>query len=128
MPSPKVLRIIGSIIGVIAIIIGAFHGYSEIQQGDSQPSSVFINAVGGTECEPNCFPAMTILPTFFIAGFMTIVVSGVMVVWVPFKLKDRSGGIGLVILSILFLLVGGGFLAPILGIVAALMVMFIKQS
>jgi len=128
MPRPKVLRIIGTIIGVIAIIIGAFHGYSEIQQGDSEPSSVFINAVGGTECEPNCFPAMTILPTFLIAGFMTIVVGGVMVVWLPFKLKDRSGGIGLVILSILFLVVGGGFLAPILGIVAALMVMFIKKS
>ncbi len=107
--------------GVAAVILGVFHGYSEIQQGSITPSSIFINAVGGTDCEPSCFPAITIIPNFFIAGISTVIVGVIMLWWVVMRMNDKKGGIGFLILSLVFLLTGGGFLAPILSSIAGIL-------
>ena len=129
MPMASKLRIAAMIFGVAAVFIGVFHGYSETQQGSVAPSSIFINAVGGTDCEPNnCFPAMTIIPNFLAAGIATIIVGIIMLGWVVLRLNDRTGGIGLILLSIIILLTGGGFLAPILGVIGGISGFFIKKK
>lgn len=117
------------IFGVAAVLLGVFHGYSEIQQGSVVPSSILINAVGGTDCEPNsCFPAMTIIPNFLYAGIATIIVGAIMLWWVFMNLNDKKGGIVFLILSLVFLLTGGGFLAPILSSISGLLGIFIKKE
>jgi len=90
----------------------------------------------------NCFPAMTVLTflPFSIIGILTIIFSlvlGVIVVQTyreaennvpdvpntappPLKLIPYKRGQHIVIGSILVLLIGGGFLAPILGFISAL--------
>ncbi len=125
---PSTLRIIAIVFGVAAVIVGVIHGYYETQQGSVEPSSIFINAIGGTECEPNCLPAMTIIPNFLAAGVATIIVGAIMIGWVVVRLKDRGGGIGLILFSIIILLTGGGFLAPILGVVGGAIGLFIKKE
>jgi len=122
------ITIAAMIFGVAAVLLGSFHGYSETLQGSVAPASLIINAVGGTECEPNCFPAMTIIPNFLVAGIVTIIVSVIMLGWIVIRLKDRKGDIVLIILSIVFLLTGGGFLPPILSTVAGVLGLFIKKE
>lgn len=122
------IRISIIIFGVLAVLIGAFHGYSETQQGSVAPSSILINAIGGSDCEPNCFPAMTIIPDFLVSGIATIIVSAIMLWWVVIRLNNKKGGIEFLILSLIFLLTGGGFLAPILSSVAGILAIYNKKE
>ncbi len=71
---------------------------------------------------------MTIKPNFLAAGVVTIIVGAIMIGWVVVRLKDRGGCIGLILLSIIILLTGGGFLAPILGVVGGAIGLFIKKE
>jgi hypothetical protein len=112
-------RVIASVVGVIAGLIGVYHGYNETLQGSTAPSSIFINAVG-PPCQGNCFPAMTLLPSFLLAGVLAIIFGLIIVVWSVAFVKRKNGGIALILISIILLLVGGGFLPPILGVVAGI--------
>ena len=121
-------KIVAIIFGVAAVLLGVFHGYSEVLQGNVAPTSIIINAVGGTECDPNCFPAMTIIPNFLVAGITTIIVGIIMLGWIAVRLNDRQGGIVLIILSVVFLLTGAGFLAPILSTIAGVLGLSMKKE
>ena len=65
-------------------------------------------------------PAMTIVPNLLASGILAIVVSLVFLVWVTVFVQRRYGGLVLVLLSLVMLLVGGGFGPPILGIILGL--------
>ena len=124
MVSRTVLLAVSGILGVSAAAIGGYHGYGEILQGDVTPKGVLINAFGGADCMPdgqrNCFPAMTVLPTtFLIVGILTEVVALITLLTTVMTVAGKSRGLSLLASSIVLLLVGGGFLAPILGIVGA---------
>ena len=116
---------ISGVLGIVAVMLGGYHGYGEILQGSATPPGVMINAFGGPNCPPagdaNCFPAMTILPTnFMTVGIITVVVAIITLLSVIMIIVRRDRGIGLLISSIVLLLVGGGFLPPILGIIGAI--------
>ncbi len=116
---------ISAIFGVLAAIIAGYHGYGEILQGNATPPGIMINAFGGPDCPPQgdamCFPAMTVLPAnFMIVGVVTVIVSIITVVATIATLKGIGKGLGIFAASILLLLVGGGFLAPIVGTVGAI--------
>lgn len=120
------LLVVSGILGVVAALLGAYHGYGEILQGDAPPEGIVINAFGGPDCAPegprNCFPAMTILPTsFFIIGIATVIVALLTVYAAVDAVRGKFRGATLLVASILLLLVGGGFLAPILGIIGAVL-------
>jgi hypothetical protein len=121
------LRLVASIIGIAAVIIASIHGYYETQQGSVAPQSIYINAIGGTECEPNCLPAMTLLPNFLAAGLATLTVAIAMIVWIVLRLKDMNGALGLIVLSFVLLLTGGGFLSPIVGGIGGAVALRIKR-
>ncbi len=110
------MRVAAIVLGVAAGLVGTYHGYNETLQGSVAPSSIFINAVG-PPCQGNsCFPAMTLVPDFLLAGATTIVVSLILLaVSVAFVQRPRAWLV-LIILSIVQLLVGGGYLAPVLGL------------
>ena len=68
-----------------------------------------------------CFPAMTILPTNFrVVGIVTVIVAIITLLSVVATIRGIGRGLGLLLSSIALLLVGGGFLAPILGIIGAI--------
>ena len=120
----RILLLVAAALGIAAAIVGGYHGYGEVLQGDPIPQGIMINAFGGPDCPPNgdamCFPAMTILPlSFGVIGIITIIIAGVTLFAAVTTVRGRDRGLGLVLTSIPLLLVGGGFLAPILGFVGA---------
>tara|TARA_B100000315_G_C14563321_1_gene581639 strand:+ start:1837 stop:2208 length:372 start_codon:yes stop_codon:yes gene_type:complete len=90
MASTKLIA--AMIFGVAAVLLGGYHGYSETLQGSVAPTSILINAIGGTECEPNCLLAMTIIPNFLAAGIATIIVGVIMLGWIVIRLNAEKGG------------------------------------
>ncbi len=115
-------RAVASLFGVFAGLLGLEHGYFETLQGNVAPGSIMINAMG-PPCQANkmwhaCEPAMTIMPTFFVAGVLAIIVSLIVILWAAAFVQRKYGGLVLILLSIILLLVGGGFIPPVLGIIA----------
>src|ERR1700730_17388585 len=50
-------RAAASIIGVVAGLVGIYHGYNETLQGSTAPSGIMINAIGPPCQGSGCFPA-----------------------------------------------------------------------
>jgi hypothetical protein len=121
-------RAAASVIGVAAGLLAVYHGYNETLQGSSAPSSIFINAVGPPCQGSACFPAMTVIPDFFVAGVVTIIVALVVLLWSAAFVQKKNGWLVLIILSIILLLVGGGFGAPVLGFIAGAIGTRIRHS
>lgn len=119
----KATRVVASMFGVFTGIFGAAHGYFETLQGNIAPNELMINAIG-LPCQRDavahaCLPAMTIIPSFLVAGFLTIIFSLIALVWAAIFIQRKNGSLVLILMSILMLLVGGGFIPPFLGIFAA---------
>jgi hypothetical protein len=89
-------------------------------QGNVAPSGLLISAWPGFTAL-NGEPAMTLLPSFLVAGILTIIVGVAVAVWAARYLKHGDGAPVLVLLSIALLLVGGGIVPPIIGIGAGLL-------
>jgi hypothetical protein len=119
----RVLLAVSVLLGILTALLGAYHGYGEILQGNSVPKGVVIYAYAGPDCGPPlyCFPAMTIIPApFIVSGILSIVVALAVLVATAMIVRGKWRGIPLLILSIILLLVGGGFFPPIFGVIAAL--------
>jgi len=72
-------RLVGTVLGVFAGLLGLEHGYFEILQGNVKPSSALIHAIG-PPCKPEkvwhgCEPAMTLVPNFLITGILATILS-----------------------------------------------------
>ena len=107
-------------LGVLATALGAFHGVGEVLQGATLPPGIVFNAFAGPECPPagdaNCFPAMSLLPTPFLAiGLATFVLAAITATATVGTIRGVGRGVWLLLASIGLLLVGGGFLPPALG-------------
>lgn len=126
----RATRIATLIIGGYAGFLGAVHGYFEILQGDITPGGIGINAIGapcvGDAVWHACLPAMTIVPNFLVTGILAIVFSLVALVWVAVFIERKNGSLVLVLLSILMLLVGGGFIPAFTGVIAGVAATRIK--
>lgn len=115
-------RVIASVFGVLAGILGVEHGYFETLQGNVAPGGIGINAIG-PPCQPDqvwhgCEPAMTIIPNFLVTGILAIVVSLAVLTWAAAFVQRKHGGLILILLSVAQLLVGGGFTTVYFGVIA----------
>jgi len=77
---------------------------------------------GADICDPAklwhaCEPAMSILPNFLVSGMLTVVIGLAMMAWSIWFLQHKHGGQGLILLSIVLLLFGGGFFPPLIGLI-----------
>jgi hypothetical protein len=126
--SNSATRKVASFFGVLAGGLGLLHGVFEIYQHNVAPnvppSGVFIHAMGHP-CLPDkswhqCFPAMTIIQNFFVTGVLAIIVSLIIIIWslALLRVQWEYGGLVLIVLSIIQLLVGGGFISPFLCFIA----------
>lgn len=98
---------------------GLEHGIGEIGQGNTAPDGLMIESWAGSELFEALAgePAMTLVPNLLVAGILTILAAIVFLVWVTVFIEREHGAIVLVALSIVLLLVGGGFGPPLLGII-----------
>ena len=123
--APRTSRMAALIIGISAGILGAEHGYYEILQRNRALNGILFDPVSGISysfpptTEMTGLPAMTIIPNFLITGIFAILVSLVVIAWAAIFLRRKNGSVTLILLSILMLLVGGGFIPPLMGIIAA---------
>jgi hypothetical protein len=111
-----------SLVGAYAGLLGMVHGYFELLQGSIRPDGLIFNAIG-EPCRPEtvyhaCLPAMTIIPNLHLSGILALVVGLVMVIWSTMFVEQRHGGLVLMLISLLLLLVGGGFIPAFTGLIA----------
>lgn len=112
-------RVVASTFGVVVGLAGLEHGIGEVLQGsvapsgimfESWPDSEFLRILGGE-------PAMAIIPNLLVAGILTVLVSLLFIAWAVLFTPRRLGGLGLILLSVVLLLVGGGVAPPIMGLI-----------
>jgi hypothetical protein len=113
-------RLTSSVFGILAGVGGLVHGIGEILQGNVRPEGLIVNSwtVGPIATNMGGEPGMTIVPNLLITGILTVLVSLAIVVWSSAFMRDRAAGRILLLLSVIMLLVGGGFGPPIIGILA----------
>jgi hypothetical protein len=107
-------RIVASTLGVYGGLLGLEHGYFETLQGGVAPNGIMMSAIG-PPCQAStawhgCEPAMTIIPNFFVTGVLAVIVSLIVVIGAAAFVQRKYGGLALILLSLIQLLVGGGFI------------------
>ena len=117
------LRISSSFLGIYAGLIAIQHGIFEISLGDHATGGLMFNAIG-PPCQPEmvwhaCFPAMSLIPNLLITGIAAVMVGLLLVVWAAAFAWRVYGALLFGGLSLLALLVGGGFVPVFIGLVAA---------
>jgi hypothetical protein len=121
------VAILASALSIFAGLGGASHGPGEILQGNVVPSELMIQAwpsltaLGGE-------PAMTIIPSYLITGVLTIIFGVLLAVWAGKFIQHKSGGLILILLSIVMLLVGGGLVPPLFGIAAGVIAVLLNYQ
>lgn len=110
-------RTVVSTFGLLAGLAGIEHGVGEILQGsvrpegpviESWPDSKAFEILGGE-------PALTVIPNLLVTGIAAVIVAVAVLVWSVGFVDRRHGGLVLILLSVLLLLVGGGFGPPLIG-------------
>lgn len=108
--------------GTLAAMAGLEHGVGEVLQGNvapeglfilSWPDSAFFRTLSGE-------PAMTVVPNLLVTGILAILAALALLVWATMFVQRPHGGLILILLSVVLLLVGGGFGPPLLGIILGL--------
>jgi hypothetical protein len=109
--------------GVLAAWAGVEHGVGEVRQGWlAPPSWVFRSWEGAPAFEPvNGEPAMTVVPNLLVTGVLAVIVALAVGVWAVRFADERHGGAVLIALSVVLLLVGGGFGPPLIGVLAGVL-------
>lgn len=110
-------RITVGVFGTIAGLAGIEHGVGEIRQGSVAPEGVVFESWPDSELFRILAgePAMTVVPNLLLAGVLTVFVSLLFTAWAIAFMDKTYGGWILVAVSVLLLLVGGGFGPPLLG-------------
>lgn len=112
-------RTVVSTFGLLAGLVGIEHGAGEMLQGsvrpegpviESWPDSKAFEILGGE-------PAMTVIPNLLVTGIAAVTVAVAVAVWSAGFVDRRHGGLVLILLSVLLLLVGGGFGPPLIGVI-----------
>jgi hypothetical protein len=117
-------RVTASTLGLYAGLLGAVHGLFEIRQGSTVPEGFIIYAIG-PPCQPEavahaCWPAMTVVPNLMVTGILALILSLVAAIWAVGFVQRRYGGPVLMLLAVLMLLVGAGFLPTFVGLIAGI--------
>jgi hypothetical protein len=114
------LTTLAAVCGVLAGVGGFTHAIGEIVQG-SEPTGALVFdswASGRIAANLGGEPAMSLAPNLFVSGILTGVASVAVAGWAAIYVGRRHGGVVLIALSVVMLLVGGGFGPPLLGILA----------
>ena len=104
------VKVTAAVFGVYAGFLGMEHGYFETLQGNLEPKSQKIMAVGFELPFPfGHEPALTVIPNFLATGIVAMIVGLAIIVWSALFVQKKHGAAILLLLSIALLLFGGGF-------------------
>ena len=112
-------KITVSTFGVVMGLAGIEHGIGEILQGNTTPGGLVIQSWPGSAFFEIMAgePAMTIVPNLLVTGILAVLSSLLFILWAARFIHRVHGGPVLMLLSIVMLLVGGGFGPPVMGII-----------
>ncbi len=115
-------RRVTAVFGAFAAFAGAEHGLGEVLQGNVRPPGIVFQSWPGAPFFriESGEPAMSLVPNLLASGILTLLVSAVFLVWAVRFADRRHSGLVLLGLSVLLLLVGGGFGPPLLGVIVGL--------
>lgn len=126
-------RIAASIIGMISGLIGALHGCGEILHRNTKMVGFLFEANTGRSLtnlptsEWTGWIAITVIPNFLMTGIIIIIISIIIINWALFFIRIKKGGLILIFLSLALIPFGGGFVPPVLGIIAGIIGLRIKH-
>lgn len=111
-------RIVVATLGVLAAFAGVEHGVGELTQPSRDPGAIVIESWPHVEAFDVLAgePAMTLIPDLRVSGLAAIADSVALGWWAVRARARRRDGWVLAALSLLLLLVGGGFGPPLLGL------------
>lgn len=120
---PSATRITVGTMGVLVAWAGVEHGVGEVRQGWLAPPSWAFESWEGTAAfgPVGGEPAMTVVPNLLVTGILAVIVALALGVWAVRFADRQHGGIVLIMLSVLLLLVGGGFAPPLIGVLAGIL-------
>lgn len=104
--------------GVVAAAAGIEHGVGELMQSSARAGSLVIESWPDVAAFDSLSgePALTVIPDLRVAGMVTIV-SSLLLGWWALRARARPSDAWLLLgLSVLLLLVGGGFGPPLVGL------------
>jgi hypothetical protein len=109
--SISALRATASVFGIYAGLLGMEHGFFETLQGNIVPKGIKILAVGppGLPFPFGHEPAITLIPDFLITGIVAMIFGLLIMLWSAMFVQKKHGAVILCLLSVILLLVGGGF-------------------
>lgn len=112
-------RIVVAAFGALVAMAGIEHGVGEILQGPVAPAGLTIESWPDTQAFAVFAgePAMTVIPNLLLTGVLAVIVALGVGVWSVWFVERQHGGLVLIGLSVLLLLVGGGFVPPLIGII-----------
>jgi hypothetical protein len=117
-------RIVASVFGVLAGLVGIEHGVGAMLQGSVRPAGLVIESWPYSAAMEVLAgePAMTIIPDLLVSGILAVAVGLAIVIWSAWFVDQRHGGLVLIALSAFLLLIGGGFGPPLVGIIVGVAV------
>lgn len=117
--SASATRVVVSTFGAVVAFAGLEHGLGEVVQGPVAPAGLAIESWPNVKAFEILAgePAMTVIPNLLVTGVLAMVVALAVGIWAVAFVERRHGGLVLIGLSVLLLLVGGGFAPPLIGII-----------
>jgi hypothetical protein len=112
-------RLTVSTFGTIIGIAGLEHGVGEILQGNVPPPGIVIESWPNNEAYKVLAgePALTLIPNMLLSGILTVLVSIILILWTVKYVDRKNGGLILILLSLVLLPIGGGFVPPLMGFI-----------
>jgi hypothetical protein len=117
------------VLGALAAFTGIEHGIGELTQGWTAPPAVVFESWPHVDAfDPlDGEPAMSLVPNLMVSGVLSIVVA--LLLGITAVRADRAHlGVTLIGLSVLLLLLGGGFGPPLLGVLVGLLALRIDAA
>ncbi len=104
-------RVVIAGFGILCGLTGIIAGFFEILQGNNAPSGFAISTIGPNYSMADDFTyfAITIIPNFLLTGILAIFISCLVIIWSVIFVHKKYGVIILLALSIMQMLVGGGW-------------------
>lgn len=104
-------RVVVAAFGILCGLTGIIAGFFEILQGNNTPSGFVISTIGPKYSMADDFTyfAMTVIPNFLLTGILAIIISCLVIIWSMIFVHKKYGVIILLALSIMQMLVGGGW-------------------
>lgn len=118
------------VFGALTAFAGVEHGLGEMAQGSVPPAAVVFQSWPQVAAfEPlNGEPAMSLVPNLLVSGMLSVVVASAFG-WVAIRRPDRRHSAQFMLgLSLVLLLVGGGFGPPLLGALTGLLAARVRAT